>query len=557
MGRKLDHPEHGVLYERQFAPVQLDQPLQHALEQARKSGHLVEYGGEPGQVLVQRRWREGKTLDEYFREMSVSERKKNAVDVYKALTEQLRQLHKELEHGAVHPGNVILDQGLVLVDAVSNSAHMGIPPSHGAQYMTWLWRNTPPPSWSWHQWDQVCLLRMCTLLAQEPDRWHGNWSMQDMLQACSSWVAEATELLTPGSDVATQMHEALGQAQGLPNEPDPVQQPAAAPAFPPQVEHPQSTPLQYASTVMAPASPYAQQQQSSQFPDTIPEPQPPQHTMPPQYPQQAPMPPQYPQQQQQMPPQHQPPPQQQPPQYAQPIAGQTQYPQGTPIQPVPTGPQQYPPAQPAPGQYPQVPQSGGYPPAQEAAPDPDEQNAEMIRNMLSQVRTMGGANILEATDEQQILTVCAEKGIANEMTQSVINVWLKRNRVARANDLSVKAEQQITRGVQHGKWVKESALRNATRTYTNQKLSEAKAAEKIRRLLEDNNLIDERAIRADWVPRLDAFLNAKCKKNQYKAKQFMEMITILASFGIPGALAEQWVKHYLDKHGFTEKSGWF
>lgn len=211
--RRLEDGTLGPVYERSFTGFPRDAEVEAALESATRVGALVEFRIEGAALVTRRRWFESTPLDQLFRDADDAERRRNSRTVFSRLVQELGRLASAgLNHGGVHPGNVLIaGGGLQLVDAVANSTRLGF--GVGRPPQGWLWGVGRPEGVNWHDWDRANLLRMATLLglpAQQDGRAEGPTSVLDR---CRAWAVGALEALPTGSDMGQAIEQALVAAE--------------------------------------------------------------------------------------------------------------------------------------------------------------------------------------------------------------------------------------------------------------------------------------------------------------------------------------------------------
>ncbi len=284
MEKKFEHPILGTALERVFVGVNVDRALDEALSKARKRKLLADFEHDGESLTVKRRWVEGKDAREVFRDLSPDDRDRNSVELFRFLGEEGRQV----DHGAIHPGNVIFGSGgFELVDAVANHARLGLVPSAEAAltYPIWLWGSTIPKGMKPAIWDELNLLRMVAFLASDPETWEEARAAGEVMDLCRDWVAKAVRFLDPDDPLRRAITRAEAELDQLPVEaaseepassedlakaptdaveavPPPAEQPRAdSAASPPPEASPDQRPAPRPEPTMAESEPQAEQPQ--------------------------------------------------------------------------------------------------------------------------------------------------------------------------------------------------------------------------------------------------------------------------------------------------------
>lgn len=458
-GRRVADGVHGVVYERAFDTVRAVDDVEQVLDRATRAGALVEFKLDHTGLVTRRKWFDGTPIEHWFRDADEGDRRKQSVTVFSKLGQELRRLEDAgISHGAIHPSNVLIANGLQLVDAVANTTRLGVREPglpHGA-----LWYAARPLSISWADWDRANLLRMSALLGlpRDGETTHLPFAM---LQMCRTWAARAIEALPAGSHSEQAIEGALQAAARV------------AQAIPPQV-----------SLAKPPAVPGPVATLSSP-----------------------------------------------PPRLPSPPAA----PQGSPPEPRATAPQSPPSSEPA-GE------SG------------DDIVAEIAQSLF---RAVGAGRMLHSRLEEQIVQVAGGRGVASGQARAAMTHWLRRKNYARESDLLDDARRVLRAGVHHQVWIPVNVVMNAQRTFLHHEVGPRDAEAAVAGLLRELGLKDERDGEREWGARLDAYIGKNCPKKTFTSKQCAEMCSLVASFGVPKDMAEQVTKRYLDKHGLTEKNGWF
>lgn len=178
---------------RTFPGVRIDSRLERQLERVKVQGYLLDFrSNAEGLTVVRPQEVEGKdlrTLD-VFVGGTPDERLSASRYLFSLLLEKL----DNLDHGALHPGNVLQVEGsFKFLDPIANAAYLGVlPEESAATYGVWLWTFRMPAGWKVKDWDLICLLRMVVLLAQGPP-WDVPRSLPEVVDLCRRWVKELLE----------------------------------------------------------------------------------------------------------------------------------------------------------------------------------------------------------------------------------------------------------------------------------------------------------------------------------------------------------------------------
>ena len=454
--RRVEDGVHGLVYERSFDTVRADDEVEQALDRATRAGALVEFKLDDKGLVTRRRWFEGTPLAHLFRDADPGERRSQSVTLFSRLGQELSRLEDVgVAHGAIHPSNVLIANGLQLVDAVANNTRLGVQGRGLAP--GWLWSSARPVGVSWADWDRANLLRMTTLLGLPPEGLTMAEAPAAILAMCRKWAASAIESLPAGSHSERAIENALRAAERVAAAPPAAVVTLVKPASPP--------------TTAAPAIP------------------------------------------------------------ASPMAP-------SPAAVLPAAPTLPPPN----------------PPVTVAAENEEEVVGEIAQSLF---RAVGAGHMLRTRLEEQIIQVAAAQGVAADRARGILTHWLRRRNYVREADLLDDARRTLRSGMHHQVWVPVNVVMNAQRTFTQHDVGAQDAENLVASMLRELNLRDEREGEREWGARLDAYVGKNCPKKTFTSKQRAEMCALIASFGIPKDMSEQVTKRFLDRQGFTEKTGWW
>lgn len=210
--RRLDDKVHGSVYERTFTGFRQDGQVEVALDRATRAGALVEFKVEGTGLVTRRKWYESTPLDQLFRDADEGERRRQSATLFAVLGREITKLDEAgVAHGAIHPSNVLIANGLQLVDAVANTTRLGL--GSGGLSRGWLWRETPPPGITWDDWDRANLLRMTTLLGLPAHLNVMSEAPAAIFARCQAWASNALEALPAGSDTGRSIERSLQAAE--------------------------------------------------------------------------------------------------------------------------------------------------------------------------------------------------------------------------------------------------------------------------------------------------------------------------------------------------------
>lgn len=502
MGKKVDRPPHGTLYERRFTDVQARPTLRELLNTARDEGYLLDYRFDGDGLSVRRRWTEGPTLDAMFQRIPAGERTRFSAEAFAKLLRLLDALRTAgLEHGAIHPGNVVITRGVQLIDVVSNASRLGSSPGDSRFYPIWMWGPTAPDGRGWGRWDRVSLLRMCTMLALGPDAWHNWWTAEEMIEACQRWVAEARKLFVADAEAAVRMETSLALARRLvegqllpavaPREDGSAAEDGAVPI--------QVVPIEEIPDDLVPADIESYDGGDEGVTDA----------------------------------------------YAVPEEATEAHTVDSPAEFVPE------PEPPMPEPEPQAEAESG--PHAAIREDPlrwFHEHMDSFRNNRQEI-------LLRPDQEARAIRAAVNDGLSPERARSALAEWLDGSGLMREETLRTQASRTVMEGKHFGKWVRMRSILMAEWLFTNRGVEATEARDIVRQIIAEQGLSDEREFRGEWAPALERYLHKNCPRLAYKPRQLKRMIDMVAERGVPPKLAERWVKKFLAELGYELKEGWF
>ena len=553
MGRKVEGTPHWTLYERRFERVTARPTLRGLLTAAREHQHLLDYSFEDGGLIIRRGWVDGLTLDEMFRRIPAADRARFSAEAFAKLLRQLDALRAAgLEHGAVHPGNVIISRGVQLIDVIANSSRLGVDPGDDGYYPIWTWAPTAPGRRGWGRWDRISLLRTCSMLALGEEAWHAKWTAPDMLEACARWVKDTRPLFEADAEAAVRIETTLAMARRLVGgKPLLSATSSELQALQPEELTPAADPLPPVDPLphLAPAEPTQLSLQPTEItePVTVPE-------DPSEIPDSASLAVAEPETR---PAPSEPTPLREP----QDLDTDAEITDSLPV-PAPTP---EPPASPE-GATEMPPRSADTtgrvePPPDPAAdlpvPDPRDDPVAFVAVEVSRVRGNATDAILRTGHEAAVIQQAVRQGLTPERARSAMAEWLEGENLIREEILHATASRTISDGRHFGNWVRMRALIMAEWLYTSRGEPEDEARSQVRQIVAEHGLQDERAHRREWVRLVDRYLRKNCPRLSYKPRQLKKMIDLVARKGIPTGLAERWVERYLREMGYERKDGWF
>jgi len=526
VGKKVESPPHGTLYERRFTDVQARPTLRDLLNTAREEGFLVDYRFANDGLTVRRRWLEGPTLDGMFQRIPADDRIRFSAEAFAKLLRQLDSLRAAgLEHGAIHPGNVIIARGVQLIDVVSNASRLGASTEDSRFYPVWMWGPTAPDGRGWGRWDRVSLLRMCAMLALGPDSWHDWWSADEMIVACERWVADARKLFVADAEAAVRMETSLALARRLVDEGElPVappgeerasdEDPAGEEGAPEGAVPIQVVPVQEIPDDLIPVDIESMDEDegvTDAYP--VPEEATEAHAAA-------------------------------PPRALGPAHGEALVPPDATSLPEP---------EPEPE------------PAPTPSPDPEEDPEAALRedpirwfgDHMDSFRTHSNETILRPEQEARAIRAAVNDGLSPDRARSALAEWLDGSGLAREETLRTQASRTVMEGKHFGKWVRVRSILMAEWLFTNRGMEAEEARHIVRQIIGEQGLSDEREFRKEWAPALERYLHKNCPRLAYKPRQYKKMIELVAERGVPPKLAERWVKKFLSELGYELKEGWF
>jgi len=531
LGKKVERPPHGTLYERRFFDVSPRPTLRELLNTARDGGYLLDYRFDGDGLLVRRPWLEGPTLDSMFQRIPADDRPRFSAEAFAKLLRQLDALRTVgLEHGAVHPGNVVVTRGVQLVDVVGNASRLQSDPSASRHYPIWMWGPTAPEGRGWGRWDRICLLRMCTLLALGPDAWHTWWNASEMIDACERWVANARTLFTEDAEAAVRMETSLALARRLVEAGElpelaggPAPEAVAVAVAEASIEEEESSrvmpaveagpededdvPLEVVPVEEAPADVVPIDVEMLDEPDEdVTE------------------------------------------RYAVPD-------DNTETRRVVESAYD----------LPVIEDDPHLPSVEEEVAPPSSGPQEAIREApvswfhenMDSFRMNRRETVLRPEQEAKAIRAATNAGLSQERARSALAEWLETSELVRVETLRAQATRTVVDGKHYGKWVRRRAVIMAEWLFTNRGMDAAEAGVIVKQVIQEQGLIDERDFRREWAPALERYLHKNCPRLIYKKGQLRKMIELVQERGVPETLAERWVKQFLVNGGYELKKGLF
>jgi hypothetical protein len=531
LGRKVDRPPHGMLYERRFRGVRARPTLRELLNTARDSGYLLDYRFDDDGLLVRRPWLAGPTLDSMFQRIPAEDRLRFSAEAFAKLLRQLDALRTVgLEHGAVHPGNVVVTRGVQLVDVVGNAARLQADAAESRHYPIWMWGPTAPQGRGWGRWDRICLLRMSTLLALGPDAWHGWWNAAEMIDACERWVANARTLFTEDAEAAVRMETSLALARRLVEEGE-LPELAAGPAPEAVAEAVADASVEEdESSHVLPAVEAGPGEEDSAQVEVMAIEEAPSDIVPIDV-----------------------------EMLDEPDEGVTE------PYPVPETAAAARPVVESAYDLPVVTDDPHLPTAEVEVTPPPSGPQEAIREdplrwfaeHMGTFRTSASETVLRPEQEARAIRAAVNVGLTPERARSALAEWLESSELVRVETLRAQATRTVVDGKHYGKWVRRRAVIMAEWLFTNRGMDAAEATLIVRQIIGEQGLVDERDYRREWVPPLERFLRKNCPRLAYKPRQVRKMVDVVAQHGVPRTLAERWVKSFLAEGGYEVKKGLF
>lgn len=179
----------GNCEKRRFLSISAEPPLVERLEQAKRLGDITSYAFTADALTVCRPWIAGNDALEEFSRLKAVERITYSYPLFRTVA---KILANGVEHGALHPGNVLLHPGggFKLVDGYFNKVLLnprGVPKDD-----IWLWGPCIPAGWTIADWDAVSLLRTAALLSAVDTSRPPRRSNEEVKGLCRKWAEEAT-----------------------------------------------------------------------------------------------------------------------------------------------------------------------------------------------------------------------------------------------------------------------------------------------------------------------------------------------------------------------------
>ncbi|NJL26692.1 MAG: hypothetical protein HC897_01875 [Thermoanaerobaculia bacterium] len=191
--------------ERSFPAAVLDGATRPLLTKFKEQGILADFLVEGANLTIWRPWVEGEPLEDFFLDLTASERLAYSQTLFSALS--IRIGLAEFRHGALHPGNMILaSKGVDLVDAIFNSVTFSGMPSANHR---WFWRHKMTDELTHVEWDWATLLRTVSILGGDLFLDAEGPTASTSIESCESWATTFKKSLTPGSDVENYLSHAL------------------------------------------------------------------------------------------------------------------------------------------------------------------------------------------------------------------------------------------------------------------------------------------------------------------------------------------------------------
>lgn len=212
------HPTFGNVYEREFSTAGVDSELYAALRGARSCGFLLDFEVKGKLVRTWRRWSEGQPLLTLFAGISGEDRHQRSVSLFRVVLERLKPMHdRGYAHGSLHPGNLWVGaDGVEVLDCVANRVRMGTASAlEGGSHGAWLWCHLGACARSEPDWDRVCLLRLCAMLAGGVDEVPVTDCDPDVAAQSRAWADRAAAGLTEGSSLRKALSLARAQLSEL------------------------------------------------------------------------------------------------------------------------------------------------------------------------------------------------------------------------------------------------------------------------------------------------------------------------------------------------------
>ena len=199
----------------------------------------------------------------------------------------------------------------------------------------------------------------------------------------------------------------------------------------------------------------------------------------------------------------------------------------------------------------------GPPPARPPPPEP-QTSENAVEALLKTVAARADGRMLRESHEHRVVESATRQGMNRSDVDQQIRVWLLQNGWRKEGDLRREAASFLTSGTYPGSsLVKENAVRNACRSFTQFEVPEAESVRIVSVLLKSQGLRNEREVTKKWRPAIDDFVRANCSKQKYTTSQFSEMRKQVENHGVPDEIADRVLKKYLKEKGLKQKTGLF
>lgn len=181
--------EPGADRKREFRWVAAEPFLVERLDRAKGSGAITSYAFSDDVLTVWRPWIAGNDALEEFSRLKGVDRITFSHLLFRNVA---KILAGGVEHGALHPGNVLLQPGggFKLVDGYFNKVLLN--PREVPKDGIWLWGPCIPAGWTIADWDAVSLLRTAALLSKVDTSQPPRRSDEEVKLLCRQWADGAT-----------------------------------------------------------------------------------------------------------------------------------------------------------------------------------------------------------------------------------------------------------------------------------------------------------------------------------------------------------------------------